>query len=74
MGFQDVLFLRGSHGALSFENHEDVIIVLVVVHVVLHVCLAVDGPEIGKVGTPERKVANFGVCPSLRDGVFYLGH
>jgi hypothetical protein len=61
-------------GALAFEQHENMIIVIMVVHVVLEPAFAIDHPKIRKIGSPHTQVIDARVGVSFLNGIFHLDH
>lgn len=50
---EDEFFMRGANRALALHDHENMVVVFMIVHVVLDVGLAVDYPEISQLGSPQ---------------------
>jgi hypothetical protein len=71
---QHKLFVRSANGALAFEQHEDMIIVIMVVHVVLKASFAIDHPKIRKISSPHTQVIDARIRVGFLNGIFHLDH
>jgi hypothetical protein len=72
--FQDKLFVRRADRALAFEQHENVIVVIVVVHVVLQPAFAIDHPIVRQIGSPQTEMIDAWIGVSFFYRVFHLDH